>query len=172
MPGRYSYTVFTREGQLRTLYRIMEEQDLLWAAWPEVDAWTENAFVERLMAPGMYVLGGEVDGKPAGAMVLWPFGEATLVAEIGLTAFRPYFKEAIPLCRGAFQFVMDTFEPAPAAFVGRVALCHRHILRLLSRMGFEGVARLPGLMWHGRKKAFVDGALVMARPEAIFRKEA
>lgn len=170
MPGRYSYTVFTREGQYRTLYRIMEEHDLLWAAWPEVDAWTEDAFVARLMAQGMYVLGGEVDGRPAGAMVLWPFGEATLVAEVGLTAFRPYFKEAVPLCRGAFRYVMETFNPKPTAFVGRVAVCHRHILRLLSRMGFCEVARLPGLMWHGRKKAFVDGALVMARPEKILEE--
>lgn len=167
MPGRYSYTVFTREGQYRTLYRIMCEQDLLWAAWPEVDEWTEDSFVARLMRPGVYVLGGEVDGMPAGAMVLWPFGEATLVAEVGLTAFRPYFKEAVPLCRGAFRHVMKTFNPAPAAFVGRVAGCHRHILRLLSRMGFEEIGRLPGLMWHGRKKAFVDGALVLGRLEKI-----
>ncbi len=166
-PGRYSYTVFTRASQLATLYRLMREQDLLWAVWPDVDEWTEDMFISRLSEPGRYVLGAEVDGNPAGALMLWPFGYRTLVAEIGLTALRPYFGHAVPMCLGALDYVISTFDPRPTAFVGRVPRQNRHILRLLSQLGFGVLANVPGLIWHTRKQDFVGGSLVMATTENI-----
>ncbi len=124
-------------------------------------------FISRLSEPGRYVLGAEVDGNPAGALMLWPFGYRTLVAEIGLTALRPYFGHAVPMCLGALDYVISTFDPRPTAFVGRVPRQNRHILRLLSQLGFGVLANVPGLIWHTRKQDFVGGSLVMATTENI-----
>lgn len=162
-----TYALLLHERQYRDIYARMQAGRLLWAAWPDMGAeeWTADEFCRRLGREEMYVLGGSIDGELAGVMLLWPVAGRTLCAEVGLTAFRGYFREAPALCRGALLHAAR--ELGLASVLGRVAATHRHILRLLGCLGFAELGRVPGLIWLAARERFVDGVLVMATPDSI-----
>ena len=156
------------EQTLAYIYERLRAEDLLWTVYPEVDPeeWTLERFYSVHKAP-LHVLAGYIDGEMAGVMLSWPFRESwgTRVMEIGLTAFRKFFAQAVPLCRGALLWACDSLQPT--AVIGRVACPSHHILRLLDSVGFSKLGRVPGLCWFTRKQQVVDGWLVMATPESI-----
>lgn len=166
-PMRRTYRRLAREEDLLSLYARLRGEDLLWAVKPEVEAreWTEEVFLQLFRRPDVWVLEGSIDGEPAGAMTLRPAEPRSLCGEIGLTAFRPFFRQAVPLCLGALLLACE--ELAVASFLGRVPAPNRHILAMLDRVGFHELGRVPGLCWHSRKQAFVDGVLVLATPESV-----
>ena len=162
-----AYTVLLHKSQYHALYDRLREENLLWAVWPDVDAgdWTPDVFINLLSRPDTLVLGGAIDGAPAGVMTLRPVTARSLTAEIGLTAFRHYFARAEDLCRGALLWACEHLDVA--SFLGRVAIPNRHILRMLSCLGFRELGRVPGMCWYTRKQKCVDGALVLATPDSI-----
>lgn len=165
-----TYRVIAPEDSqtLEYVYERLRAEDLLWTVYPEVDPeeWSLERFLRIHTAP-MHVLAGYVDGEMAGVMLSWPFRESwrTRVLEIGLTAFRRHFAQAVPLCRGALLWACDHLQPT--AVIGRVACPSHHILRLLDSLGFQKLGKIPGLCWFSRKQTHVDGWLVMATPESI-----
>lgn len=167
LPGDVSFRLLADKASLGQLHEKMSSQGLFWAAWPEMEDTSRGAFLSYMERPGMYTLGGYIKEDLAGCLTVQPFGEKTLVAEIGVTAFRPYFGIARPLFLHALRHVLDTLDPAPSAFVGRVARVNRHILAMLEQCGFHEMGRLPGLIWHARRGVFMEGALVVAYPEKI-----
>ena len=162
-----TYQVLIRRDQLAAIYRRLADEGLLWAVWSDIDGeqWSEDFFVSMLDRPEMLVLGGYVDGALAGVMTLNPLIQRTRTLEIGLTAFRDYFGQAEALCRGALLWACETQDVA--SFLGRVAAPNRHILRMLGRLGFRELGRVPGLGWYTRKQDFVEGVLVLATPASI-----
>lgn len=166
-PGEYTYKVLIHEWQYAEIYRRMLMEDLLWAAWPDMDPaeWNEDTFCQWLSTPSILVIGGYAANELAGVMTLWPVTRQTLCAEIGVTAFRDYFSIARELCYGA---LLHGFELTGASsYLGRIVSGHRHILRMFASLGFYELGKVPGLMWHARKKQFVDGVLVCGTPESI-----
>ena len=165
-----SYRVIAPEDKqtLAYIYERLRTEDLLWTVYPEVDPeeWSLERFYSIHQAP-LHVLAGYVDGEMAGVMLSWPFRESwkNRVLEIGLTAFRKHFAQAVPLCRGALIWACDHLQPT--AIIGRVACPSHHILRLLDAVGFSKLGKVPGLCWYTRKQTHVDGWLVMATPESI-----
>lgn len=153
---------------LESIYERLKAEDLLWTVYPEVDPqeWTLARFLSIHTAP-LHVLAGYIDGEMAGVMLTWPFRESlrSRVAEIGLSAFRRHFAQAVPLCKGALLWAVENLHPT--AIIGRVACPSRHILALLSQVGFSKLGKIPGLCWYTRQQKHVDGWLVMATPESI-----
>lgn len=161
----------TDEHTLAYIYERLRSEDLLWTVYPEVDPeeWTLERFYSIHQAP-LHMLAGYIDGEMAGVMLSWPFRESwkTRVLEIGLTAFRKHFAQAVPLCRGALLWACDHLQPVqPTSFIGRVACPSHHILRLLDCLGFQKLGKVPGLCWYTRRQTHVDGWLVLATPESI-----
>lgn len=168
-PGEFSYRVLIHDWQFAEIYRRMLHDDLLWAAWPDTDdcEWSEDYFCDRLARDTILIIGGYVRGELAGVMTLTPVAEKTLCAEIGLTAFREHFPIARDLCAGALA---RGFELTSAkSFIGRIAAPHRHILQMFASLGFKEMGRVPGLIWHSRKRKFVDGILVFATPDSVMQ---
>lgn len=163
LPGEFSYRVLLREADFRRVYGRV--RDLLWLVWPELP--DEESFVARLASPGVYVLEGYVAGEAAGLLLLWPYGTPSLCAEIGVCGYRPHFAVAGALFLGALLHVLETFEPAPLSFIGRVARVNVAALTMLQAVGFRRLGVVPGMMWLARKEKFVDGVLVMATPESV-----
>lgn len=161
------YKVILNAEELAGIYRRLREEKLLWAVWSDIDEeeWTENLFVRMLTREDMLVLGGYIDGELAGVMTLRPAEPKSLTGNIGLTAFRKFFRQAVPLCMGGLLWACDTQDMK--SVIGRVAAPNRHILRLLESLGFKEIGRVPGLTWYTRKQAFVDGVLVLATVDSI-----
>lgn len=161
------YRVLIHAHEFRALYDRFRADGSLWAFWPDVaqDEWTQESFCRFLARDGMYVLGGYIASQLAGVMLLWPVALRTQCAEIALSAFRPFYSLATPLCQGALLKVLDELDIA--SIIGRVAAPNRHCLNLMKGLGFRELGRVPGLYWYARLGKFVSGALVMATPESI-----
>lgn len=162
-----TYKVLLHEADYRAIYEAMREDDTLWSAWPDIDPdeWTPEIVVRLMSRPDVLVLGGAIDGLPAGFMTLQAVSRRSMTAEIGVAAFRPFFRQAAALCRGALLWACDNLELS--SFLGKVAAPNRHVLAMLGQVGFRELGRVPGLFWYTRKQRFVDGVLVMATPESI-----
>ena len=162
-----SYKVLLYEEQYAQIYRRMNEEGLLWAAYPEIDAeeWSEEGYIRMMARDDVLCLAGYIDNEIGGVMTLYPAVSKTRTAVIGLTAFRDYFRQAVPLCMGALLWACATQDIE--SILGRVAAPNRHILRLLNSLGFEEKLRVPGMTWYTKKQKFVDGVIVMATPDTI-----
>jgi len=166
----YTYRVIQPDDRqtLENIYERLRAENLLWTVYPEMDPeqWSFEYFLSFHQTP-VHTLAGYIDGEMAGVQFLWPFRDSyrTQCAEIGLTAFRPYFAHAVPLCRGALLWACENLEPA--SIIGRVAAPAHHIMRLLGCLGFQPLGLIPGLLWYTRRQRHVDGWLVMATPESI-----
>lgn len=160
------------EYALPAIYAVLKAENTLWAIWPEHgDECTEEEFCTAMGAPDVLVLAGNIDGDPAGVLTLRPFcSDLTQCGEVGLMALRKYFSLAAPLCRSALLWCFDNMDLR--SMVGRVAVPNRHVLAMLGQVGFSKAAKIPGLMWYGRKKDFVDGWLVTATRETVERSMA
>lgn len=161
-----TYRQLVRPEQYAEVYQRLADEDLLWAIWWDVDPdqWSVELFVHMMDRADRYVLAGYIDGQFAGLMTLLGLPRSRC-AEIGLTALRPYFRQAAPLCLGALKLACETLDVA--SFLGRVPEPNRHILRMLGAVGFHEIGRVPGMCWYTRKQAFVPGVLVMATPSSI-----
>ena len=161
-----TYKQLIRPEQYAAVYRHLADEDLLWALFWDVDPdqWSVDFFVRMMDRDDRYVLAGYIDGEFAGLMTLLGLPRSRC-AEIGLTALRPYFRQAVPLCLGALRLACDKLDVA--SFYGVVPAPNRHILRMLGAVGFHEMGRVPGMCWYTRKQAFVPGVLVMATPSSI-----
>lgn len=154
------------EYEVCDLYACLKAEDILWALFPDVPDMSEDQFLADMQRDDVYALGGFIDGYLAGCLTVRPFdGANTQCAEVGVTALRRYFPVAAPLCRGALIKASDDLRPA--SFIGRVAAPNIHVLRMLSRVGFKKLCRIPGLVYYDRKNQHVDGYLVLATPESV-----
>ena len=162
-----TYKQLIRPEQYAAVYRYLADEDLLWVLFWDVDPdqWSVDLFVRMLDREDRYVLAGYIDGQFAGLMTLMPTLPRSRCVEIGLTALRPYFRQAAPLCLGALKLACETLDVA--SFLGRVPAPNRHILHMLGAVGFREIGRVPGMCWYTRKQEFVPGVLVMATPSSI-----
>lgn len=130
-----TYKVLLHEADYRAIYENMRQDGTLWTAWPDIDPdeWTPEIVVRLMSRPDVLVLGGAVDGVPAGFMTLQAVSRRSMTAEIGVAAFRPFFRQAAALCRGALLWACDNLELS--SFLGKVAAPNRHVLAMLGRWG-------------------------------------
>ena len=164
-----SYRILTELADFERVFQRLEREGLFWASdceWesPERARWLRSCTREDVL-----MLEGLVDGEPAGVLKLSPFMARTRCGEIGVAAYRDFFRHAAWLARGACLWCFERLHCA--SLVGRVAAPNRHALRMAPRVGFRVLGRVPGMCWHGKKQQFVDGVLVLATPESVREAE-
>lgn len=151
----------------KAMYPRMVRDGLLWTLWPQFpdEWWSEEKFTALLSDEKSLVIGAGVDGELGGFLHLWPYegSSYTRVGEVGVCAFREYFGLADVMCRAAMQKVFAEYECS--CLIGHVPVQNRHALRMLERVGFRKVCRVPGMGYFARKDTFADGWLVLAEPE-------
>ena len=176
----YTYRLIQDPAEHAEIYRRLKEEDLLWCLFSEIepDEWSEDLYIKLHNSASVRdTWGGYIDGRLAGLAYVWPFRGSyrTRCAEIGLTAFRDYFKEAAPLCRRGLLHAIDHYNSTDrvlASLVGCVPAPNRHIVSMLGQIGFVKQCRIPKLFWFTKIQKHVDGWFVSATPESIARVEA
>lgn len=163
----YSYRRIYDPEEHAQIYRRLRDEDLLWALFSEIepDEWSEDLYIKmHNSSQARETWAGYIDGQMAGIAYLWPFQGAwrTRCAELGLTAFRPFFKSAARLARGALLEIMHHHDYAIRSFIGRVPCPNRHILNMLDSLGFQRKFKIPELFWYTRSQKHVDGWIVFA----------
>ena len=164
-----SYRILTELADFERVFQRLEQDGLFWALdceWesPEWARWLRSCIREDVL-----MLEGLVDGEPAGLLKLSPFMARTRCGEIGVAAYRDFFRHAAWLARGACLWCFERMDCE--SLVGRVAVPNRHALRMAPQVGFRVLGRVPGMCWHGKKQQFVDGVLVLATPESVREAE-
>ena len=164
-----SYRILTELADFERVFQRLEQDGLFWALdceWesPERARWLRSCAREDVL-----MLEGLVDGEPAGLLKLSPFMARTRCGEIGVAAYRDFFRHAAWLARGACLWCFERMDCE--SLVGRVAAPNRHALRMAPQVGFRVLGRVPGMCWHGKKQQFVDGVLVLATPESVREAE-
>lgn len=164
-----SYRILTELADFERVFQRLEREGLFWASdceWesPERARWLRSCAREDVL-----MLEGLVDGEPAGLLKLSPFMARTRCGEIGVAAYRDFFRHAAWLARGACLWCFERMDCA--SLVGRVAAPNRHALFMAPKVGFRVLGRVPGMCWHGKKQQFVDGVLVLATPESVREAE-
>ena len=168
----YTYKRLYDPADYAAIYRRLRDEDLLWALYSEVEPgeWSEEAYVQMHGAgTSRETWGGYVDGELAGVACIWPFAGSrrTRCAEISLTAFRGHFNQAARLARGCLMQMLDTHRDRLASFIGRVPAPNRHILNMLSSLGFQRKFKIPELFWYTKNQKYVDGWIVFASPQDV-----
>lgn len=170
---QYSYKIIVDPAEHATIYRRLREEDLLWCLFSEIEQneWSEELYIKMHNSSTLReTWAGYIDGQLAGIAYLWPFQLSwrTRCAEIGLTAFRPFFRHAARLCREGLLRILEHHkvdgEHTITSFVGRVPAPNRHILNMLGKLGFTKQCKIPDLFWFTKQQKHVDGWLVMAKP--------
>lgn len=87
------------------------------------------------------------------------------VAEFDFTVFRQHFARAVPIARGAFQWMFARTDVS--AIMGLCPVSNAHAWRLAAACGFRELARLPRACWLARRRRHVDGVLVCCTPESL-----
>ena len=107
-----TYKVLLHEADYRAIYENMRQDGTLWTAWPDIDPdeWTPEIVVRLMSRPDVLVLGGAVDGVPAGFMTLQAVSRRTMTAEIGVAVAG----RAVPALPLAFGYRHDG-APVPQA---------------------------------------------------------
>ena len=158
----HEYRVLIDSEEFAGLYRRMKEERLLWAMFPECDEgiWDERMAVAYFERPEVLTLGGYADGELAGFMTLVPTRLVGRCCEVGLLAFRDFFHEAIPLCRGALKWALENQNID--SLVGYIPKPSRHSMRLIERVGFRALGEIPGFTWYTKLQKFVPSIVVVA----------
>ncbi|WP_300802307.1 hypothetical protein [uncultured Desulfovibrio sp.] len=87
------------------------------------------------------------------------------VAEFDFTVFRRHFSQAVPIARGAFQWMFAQTDVS--AIMGLCPVSNAHAWRLATACGFRELARLPRACWLARRRRHVDGVLVCCTPDSL-----
>lgn len=87
------------------------------------------------------------------------------VAEFDFTVFRQHFSQAVPIARGAFQWMFAHTDVS--AIMGLCPVSNAHAWRLAAACGFRELARLPRACWLARRRRHVDGVLVCCTPDSL-----
>lgn len=87
------------------------------------------------------------------------------VAEFDFTVFRQHFPQAVPIARGAFQWMFAQTDVS--AIMGLCPVSNAHAWRLAAACGFRELARLPRACWLARRRRHVDGVLVCCTPDSL-----
>lgn len=87
------------------------------------------------------------------------------VAEFDFTVFRQHFSRAVPIARGAFQWMFAHTDVS--AIMGLCPVSNAHAWRLATACGFRELARLPRACWLARPRRHVDGVLVCCTPDSL-----
>lgn len=164
-----SYRILGNEADFGRVFRRLEREGLFWALdceWeePDLPRWLRSCRREDVL-----MLEGLVDGEPAGLLKLSPFMARTRCGEVGVAAYRDFFRHAAWLARGACLWCFERMDCA--ALTGRVAAPNRHALRMAPRVGFRELGRVPGMCWYGKKQKFVDGVIMLATPDSVREAE-
>lgn len=172
MSMEYTYRRIYDPLEHAAIYRRLKEEDLLWCLFSEIEPaeWNEDLYIKLHNSSGVReTWGGYIDGALAGLAYVSPFCGSlrTRCAEIGLTAFRPYFRQAARLARGGLMEIIKHHGETIQSFIGRVPEPNRHILAMLGALGFTKQCKIPQLFWFTKKHKHVDGFLVMAKPQDI-----
>lgn len=168
----YSYKIVQDPFEHAEIYRRLKEEDLLWCLYSEIEPedWSEDLYIKMHNSSTMReTWAGYIDGELAGVAYIQPFCGSlrSCCAEIGLTGFRKFFKQAARLARGALLTICERHGDNIRSIVGRVPAPNHHILRMLGMLGFQIQCKIPGLFWFTRKRQIVDGFFVMAQPQDI-----
>lgn len=164
-----TYRVLTQDCDFERVFRRLEQDGLFQAfdcEWEEPDFPRWMAHCRR---PDVLLLEGCIDGMPAGLLKLIPFMARTRCGEIGVVAYRDFFRHAAWLSRGAYLWCFEHMDCA--CLVGRVAAPNRHALAMAPAVGFRELCRIPQMCWHGGKQKFVDGVMMLATPETVQQAE-
>ena len=89
-----TYRVLTQDCDFERVFRRLEQDGLFWAfdcEWEEPDFPRWMAHCRR---PDVLLLEGCIDGMPAGLLKLIPFMARTRCGEIGVVAYRDFFRHA------------------------------------------------------------------------------
>ena len=168
----YTYRIIYDPVEHAAIYRKLKEENLLWALFSEIDEWqwSEDLYIKMHNSSNVReTWAGYIDGELAGLAYIWPFQGSwrTRCAEIGLTAFRPYFKQAARLARQGLLEILRHHGFTISSLIGRVPAPNRHILNMLGELGFQRKLKLPKLFWYTRQQRHVDGWIVFAQPQDI-----
>lgn len=163
-----SYRVLDEAGAARA-YKRLAEEDLLWAFEWQYDAPTLEQWMAVYGPHDTLLLEGYVDGVPGGLLSLIPAMTDTRCGMVGVTAYRNFFPCAERLVRGACLWVFEHLDCA--SLLGVIPAANHHALRMVPRVGFSVLGRVPGMCWYARKQQFVDGVLVVATPESVKQSE-
>ena len=87
------------------------------------------------------------------------------VWEFDFTTFRHAAALAVPMAHAALGWAFENLDCA--AVMGLCPAPNRHAWRLAEKCGFRVLGRLPGACLHARKKAWVDGVLVLCTPQNL-----
>lgn len=169
LPGKnYTYRVLISEKDFANISARMRDEGLLWAFFPEIDPneWDNSRVAQYLSRKDMLILGGYIDGELAGFLTLVPLRFRGRAGEIGLLAFRKFFKDALPLATGAFDWVFRTQDCD--ALLGFIPVASRQSMRLFSLLGFVPMGRVPNMSWYAKKRRFVDCEIVMLTREVFY----
>lgn len=163
----YEYKVIIDDSDFLEVYHRMLDENLLWAFFPEFEPedLNDESAIAMFSRKELLMLGGYVDGKLAGILTLCPLRYRSRGGEIGVLAFRKYFKIAIDLCRGALEWVFRTQNVD--SVVGYIPTASRQSLRIYEQLGFESLGRIPGMYWYTRKQKFVGAEVVVLTRETI-----
>lgn len=169
LPGRnYTYKVLINTEDFASISARMRDEGLLWAFFPEIDPneWDNARVAQYLGRQDMLVLGGYIDGELAGFLTLVPLRFRGRAGEIGLLAFRKFFKDALPLVTGAFDWIFRTQDCD--ALLGFIPVASRQSMRLFSSLSFVSMGRVPNMSWYAKKRRFVDCEIVMLTREVFY----
>lgn len=87
------------------------------------------------------------------------------VWEFDFTTFRNAARQAVPMALGGLGWAFGNLDCA--AVMGLCPAPNRHAWRLAEQCGFRVLGRLPGACLHARKRAWVDGVLVLCTPHDL-----
>lgn len=148
----------TRPGQRDAIFHRMREEGLLGCAMyalsnPSLSDW------RRICAtPGSLLLGCSNEaGRLLGCGLFSPWRGDLL--EFDFTTFRASARLAVPMARGAFDWIFSRLDCS-----GIVGICpapNRHAWRLAEACGFRFLGRLPAACFHARKGRMLDGLLFL-----------
>lgn len=89
------------------------------------------------------------------------------VWEFDFTTFRQAARLAVSMARGGLTWAFENLDCS--AVMGLCPAPNRHAWRLAEACGFRLLGRLPGACLYSRKRAWVDGVLVLCTPQDIQR---
>lgn len=155
---------------LRVGQRLLEENSM-WALEPSVENITAELWADAVSAPDTAVIEGYINGEAAGVELIRPFCPISQCGFYAGVGYRKFFKQGVALARKGMLFFFAHYDCK--SLIAQVPVTNRHIFRIARELGFIPLSeeRIPGLMWYGKKKKFVDGRLFLVTEHSLKQAE-
>ena len=183
---RFFYAPMHAQPDRDSVFHHMQAEGLTACAMssvpsPTLEQWRHITAPEQGVLLGCYAADtDQVTASPANPAI--PGDPAQLLAcamfsprrgrvwEFDFTTFRRAAALAVPMARGGLGWAFNNLNCA--AVMGLCPAPNRHAWRLAESCGFKVLGRLPGACLHARKKAWVEGVLVLCTPQSLAGIEA